>query len=270
MLLCIAARYKKYSALRQSGKVPKLYHTKTKFWYNYGTLHPQFIAVKCKCLKNGAPYRIQNRIKERKTIMKKIKKLLALLLAIVVTMSTTPAKVALADTRWDLFAYSDSNWLYPENHPYGTLLWFEVNGSAVHHEGFLSSYYSATGGLTTGVYGKKTSADLLEKYYWTSVSGLISMYSSQVGSLSGTISYSEKGGVGGSGSASLSAGQKSVSYSMEPESYASFGLDATAVGFTDISLTITSYGALISKNSHMVFGALDYSRTYPLKLLMDY
>lgn len=185
-------------------------------------------------------------------------------------MSTTPATIALADTSWDLFAYSDSDRLYPENHPYGTSQWFEVNGSAVHHEGFLSSYYAATGGLSTGIYGKSTSADLLEKYYWTSVSGLISMYSSQVGSLSGTISYSEKGGTGGSGSASLSAGQKSVSYSMEPESYASFGLDATAVGFTDISLTVTSYGALINKSTHRVYGSLDYSRTYPLKLLLDY
>lgn len=202
--------------------------------------------------------------------MKKTKKFLVLLLAIVMVISTMPAKIALADSNFTLYGYGSSGFLCPENHPYGIEQWFSVDGNATHHEGILSSYYAANGGFTTGLRLKCLAADLLEKYYWTSVSGLISMYSSQVGSLSGTISYNEKGGVGASASASLSAGQKSVSFTMGSESYASFGLDAAAIGFIDVSLTVTSYGALINKNSKRVYGSLNYSRTFPLKALLDY
>lgn len=201
--------------------------------------------------------------------MRKTKKLLALLLAISVTMSIAPATTALADTDYGLYGYGYS-WLYPENHRNGTAQWFEINGNATHHEGVLNSYYAATGGFSTGVIGKDFSADLLEKYYWTSVNGLVSMYSSHVGSISGTISCSAKDGGGGSGSVSISAGQKSVDFIMGSESYASFGLDATAVGFTDIDLTVTSHGSLIKISNNRVFGSLDYARTFPLKALLDY
>ncbi len=198
------------------------------------------------------------------------KKFLALLLIICVTMSITPAMTALASTNWDLYDYKSSGFLKPDNHRYGTLLWFETNGNATHYEGVLNSYYAANGGFTTGMFYKDLSADLYEEYYWTPVSGMISMYSSKIGSISGTLSCNADDGAGGSASTKLSSGKNSVNFSIGPESYASFSLDASAIGFIDLNLTVTSYASLIKISSNRVYGALNGSRTYPLRALLNY
>ena len=201
---------------------------------------------------------------------KTFKRICSLILSLGIILSMTPAAAAMAATSYTYSTTQSSFGVrlqpYPGYVPASSSLTLNANGK--HSEHFLNSYYSISGSLSSDVKGTYP-----EGYYWTNIVGLITIYGSCVGGVSGsaTVSGNKKDGIGGqgSGTVSITTSKTTVDFEFEPDGHIQFALDTTAIGFINLTLKVAAITELWHEGDTKASSKLKFEEYFDLKKTLD-